>query len=229
MITGDMATAPPATSRVTMAEAIDRLRLIQWLSPAFPIGGFAYSQGLETAITEGQVRTAADVESWISAILHHGSGSSDAILLAHARAPDADLMALGDLCLALAASAERQTETVEQGRAFSALISGMGAAQPSLPYPIAVGVATRALSLQTVEILALWLHGLAAQLVSAAVRFVPLGQTQGQTILANLAPQITALADIAARASLAEIATSTFGADLAAMRHETLPVRIFRT
>lgn len=212
-----------------MSDLADRLRLIQWLSPAFPIGGFAYSQGLETAITEGTIRTSEATESWIAAVLAYGSGRSDAILLAHARAPDADLGALTDLALALAPSTERKTELMEQGRAFTALISALTTPKPMLPYPLAIGVATRDLTLATKEILALWLHSLAAQLTYAAVRFIPLGQTEGQRILANLAPMISALADRIAVASLEDITTSTLGADLAAMRHETLPVRIFRT
>lgn len=213
-----------------MADPTDRLRLVQWLSPTFPIGAFAYSQGLEVAISDGDVKTATDLEAWIAAILRHGSGRIDAILLAHARRPDADLAGLTALILALAPSMERVTELQEQGRAFTLAISAITGTDHALrPYPIAVGTATAALRVSTAEVLTLWLQGLAAQLTSAAVRFVPLGQTEGQKVLARLAPRITALAAEYAEAPLTALQSSAFRADLAAMRHETLPVRIFRT
>ena len=135
-----------------------------------------------------------------------------------------------DLALALATSSERLTEMMEQGRAFGAALSALtGQAQPPLPYAVAVGHATAALQVETTEVLTLWLHGLAAQLVSVAVRFVPLGQTAGQQVLADLAPLILRVAHDCASAPLSDIGTATFRADLAAMQHETLEVRIFRS
>jgi urease accessory protein len=217
-------------SRAPMASPTDRLRLTQWLSPAFPIGSFAYSQGLETAITTGQIKTQTDLAAWITAILTHGSGRADAILLAHARKPDADLGALSDTALALAPSAERVTEMMEQGRAFAATLSAITPHRhPARPYAVTVGEATARLDLPTAEVLALWLHALAAQLTSAAVRFIPLGQSQGQQTLAGLAPLIAALAEAYATLPLSALTSTSLGADIAAMAHETMPVRIFRT
>lgn len=214
----------PLVTRMT--DPTDRLRLVQWLSPAFPIGAFAYSQGLEVAIAAGEVHDAATLHDWVAAILTHGSGRTDAILLAHARKGDD----LSDLALALAPSAERVTEMMEQGRAFGQAIAAItGQEQPTLPYALAVGRATRTLNVATAEVLTLWLQGLAAQLVSVAVRFIPLGQTAGQGVLARLAPRITALADQYATTPLSHIGTATIRADLASMQHETLEVRIFRT
>ena len=213
-----------------MAEATDRLRLTQWLSPAFPIGAFAYSQGLEQAISAGDIRSAADLGAWISAVLRFGSGHADAILLAHARGRDADLTALSDLALAHAPSAERVTEMLEQGRAFAATISAItGQPQAPHPYAVAVGAATAQLDLPTSEVLCLWLQGLCAQLTSAATRFMPLGQTEAQKTLATLAPLITDLAALYASLPLSALSSTTPRADLAAMLHETMPVRIFRT
>jgi urease accessory protein len=227
---GVMTTVPPVNLRAAMSDPTDRLRLVQWLSPAFPIGAFAYSQGLEYAISEGEVRTAKDLAQWITAILRHGSGRADAILLAQARAPCADLAALSDLALALAPSAERVTEMMEQGRAFATTISAItGQHHPARPYAVAVGVATAPLNIPTAEVLTLWLHGLSAQLTSAATRFVPLGQTEAQQVLAALAPRITDLAAEYATLPLSALSSTTPRADLAAMRHETMPVRIFRT
>jgi urease accessory protein len=227
---GATITAPPVFSRSIMSDPTDRLRLVQWLSPAFPIGAFAYSQGLEYAISSGDVQNAADLAHWITAILRHGSGRADALLLAAARAPSADLAALSDLALALAPSAERVTEMMEQGRAFASTISAItGQHHPARPYAVAVGAATAALKLPTAEVLTLWLHGLTAQLTSAATRFVPLGQTEAQSVLAALAPRITDLAAEYASLPLSALSSTTPRADLAAMRHETMPVRIFRT
>jgi len=222
-----MGTATAMGISIFMAD--DRLKLHQWLSPAFPIGGFGYSQGLEEPMATGIIRTAADVEAWVTAILCHGSARTDAIILAHARS-GTDCQMLSDLILSYASCAERETELMEQGRAFCALIGGItGAELPLLPYPVAVGVATASLNLATQEVLALFLHGSAAQMVSAATRFLPLGQTEAQTMLTRLAPIINALAAEAATAPLDSIGTFTPGADMAAMRHETLEVRIFRT
>ncbi|TKA96025.1 urease accessory protein UreF, partial [Cereibacter changlensis] len=97
------------------------------------------------------------------------------------------------------------------------------------PLPVAVGQAARTLALPAPQVLALYLHAFAANLVSAAVRFVPLGQTEGQRVLAALHPLIDALALKAATATLDDLATSALRADLAAMQHETMDVRIFRT
>ncbi len=225
-----MTTALLATLPCTMADPTDRLRLTQWLSPAFPIGAFAYSQGLEYAISAGDVRTATDLTHWITAILRHGSGRADAILLAHARRPTADLDALSDLAHALATSSERAQEMNEQGRAFATTISALtGTPHPPRPYAVAVGAATATLDVSTAEVLGLWLQGLATQLTSVATRFVPLGQTEAQQALATLAPEITRLAAVYATLPLAALSSTTPGADLAAMRHETMPVRIFRT
>ena len=139
-------------------------------------------------------------------------------------------MALADLARAMAASPERLTEMTEQGRAFGLAIAAITALpQPALPYALAVGHATRALRVATSDVVMLWLHGLAAQLTSVAVRFVPLGQTEGQQILARLAPLIAGLAENYATLGIDDLSSTTPGADLAAMCHETMNVRIYRT
>jgi urease accessory protein len=83
------------------------LTLVQWLSPAFPVGSYAYSHGLEWAISAGEVRSAASLQGWVSVILAEGAGRTDAILLAHALREDSDLERLAALALALPASRER--------------------------------------------------------------------------------------------------------------------------
>lgn len=206
---------------------IDRLTLIQWLSPAFPTGAFAYSHGLEQAMVDGTSDTDT-VSLWIADVLAQGGGWTDAVLLALTlRGTDADQMA--DLARALAGSAERLGETLDQGRAFAATVSALGQPVPALPLPVAVGVAARRLDLPETEIIAHYLHGFAANLVSAATRFLPLGQAQAQRILAGLHVKIAEIASRAAVAGPDDLTTSCLAAELAAMRHETLDVRIFRT
>ena len=207
----------------------DRLRLVQMLSPAFPIGGFAYSQGVEQVMADGTIRNAADVETWVSDVLRFGSPQMDAVFVAQAMA-GADPDMLSDLIRALASSAERDIELMEQGRAFVTLMSGISGKNVSIrPYPVAVGLAMRGLNVTVAEVLALFLQGSAAQMISAATRFLPLGQSQAQAILARLAPLIAGIACHASVTPLEEIATFTPGADMAMMMHETLDVRIFRT
>ncbi|MCB6177839.1 urease accessory protein UreF [Rhodobacter sp. Har01] len=207
-------------------EIVARLRLAQMLSPAFPIGAFAHSQGLEWAISSGQVGNSDDLRDWIEAVLTLGSARVDAVFLSMARRPGADLDALSDLFDAYLPSAERALEAAELGRAFQALTRPEMA---PLPYPLAVAEATRDLPLPEAEVLALFLQGVAAQLVSVAVRFLPLGQTQGQRVLARLAPLISEVARAAVGAGEDELWAFAPGADLAAMAHETMETRIFRT
>ena len=210
------------------APSADLLQLVQWLSPAFPVGSYAYSQGLEQAISDGRLRNAGDLARWITAVLCHGAGRMDGILLAHARRDGAE--DLTDLAYAYAASAERQAEMRDQGAAFGQVVAALtGQDQPALPYALAVAHASRSLALQDAQVVALFLQALAAQLVSAAVRFVPLGAAEGQKVLAELAPLISRLAETYALAPLSDLSSATLGADLAAMRHETMEVRIFRS
>ena len=208
--------------------ALDRLSLIQWLSPAFPTGGFAYSHGLEQAMAEG-LRDADAVAGWVGDVLDRGGGWTDAVILS-LTLRGGDASDLADLARAMAGSAERLAETMDQGRAFAATIAAIdGLDLPARPLPVVVGLAARRLDLPASEIIAHYLHGFAGNLISAATRFLPLGQAQAQRALAGLHMLI---ADIAARAVAADreaLETGCIGADLAAMRHETLEVRIFRT
>jgi len=203
----------------------DLLKLVQWLSPAFPTGGFAYSHGMEQAITDGTVHDAASTRAWIADVLRFGAGWSDAVLLVHARG-GADLR---DTARALAPSAERLRETMEQGTAFAATVTALGVPVGAQPLPLAVGHASRTLDMTTEQVIALFLHSFAANLVACATRFVPLGQTQAQTALQSLHPLIAELAARAVQAPLSAIASAAIAGDLAGMRHETLDVRIFKT
>lgn len=206
------------------------LSLVQWLSPAFPTGGYAYSHGLEQAAVDGTLTDASSLRQWLEALLTHGSARQDAILLALALRPETDLDALTDLALALSSSPERHEETLAQGTALAQTVGAMtGRSLKPRPLPVALGEAAAPLDLPPAQILALYLHAFASNLVQAMVRFVPLGQTEGQATLAALHPAIIRLAQDLAQATEDDLFTATFGAELAAMRHETLQPRIFKT
>lgn len=212
--------------------ATDRggLLLVQLLSPAFPTGAFAYAQGLEWAMDSGAVHDAASLAQWLADVLEHGSGWSDAVLLSLSLRPGADHAALDDLARALCLSAERLTETLEQGAAFArtaAPLTGTGTSPAALP--VAVGRACAPLAQPPERVVALYLHGQALNLVQAAVRFLPLGQSEGQAVLAVLSPLILRMAAEAAAATEADLGGCAIGAEIAQARHETMQTRIFRT
>ena len=206
------------------------LSLVQWLSPAFPTGGFAYSHGLEQAVVDATLTNAASLQNWLTDILTHGTGRQDAILLACALRRDADLDALSDLALALYSSTERHLETLAQGTALAQTVARLtGRSLPPRPLPVALGEAVFPLNLPPSQVIALYLHAFASNLIQCMVRFVPLGQTDGQATLTALHPLITRLADTLSTATTDDLASATFGAEIAAMRHETLQPRIFKT
>ena len=208
----------------------DLLKLTQWLSPGFPVSSYAYSHGLETEIAGGRVSTAGDVRDWVASVLSAGAGRSDAILLLAALRGEMEDEALSDLARALAGSRERLEETEAQGAALAATLAALGVGDGvARPYPVALGLAARGLDLPEGIVARLYLQAFAGALVSAAVRFVPLGQAEGQGVLAALHPVIEPVATDAGAAGLEGIGTAVFGADLAAMAHEGLEVRIFRT
>lgn len=219
-------------------------RLMTWLSPAFPVGAFSYSSGIEWAVEAGDVTDAASLRDWLVALLAHGSGFSDAVLLAQAHRAAAvnDIAALRDLAefgAALAPSRERHLETLAQGRAFVEIARAAWSNAPlelllannqeMLVYPIAVGVVSGAHGIPRDATLHAFLHAVVSNWISAGARLIPLGQTDCQRLLAALEPDVNTTADRARDATLDDIGSATFRADLASMRHETQYTRLFRT
>lgn len=206
------------------------LALVQWLSPAFPTGGFAYSHGLETVIADGDMRRASALYDWLKDVLVFGAGRQDAILLVAGLRPGADHDALDALARALQPGAERLRETLDQGTAFARTVAALtGRPLPARCLPVAVAEAAGPLGLDPADVAGLYLHGFAANLASVAMRFMPLGQEAGQGVLARLHPVIADLAALAADSTPEDLGGAALGADLASMRHETLETRIFRT
>jgi urease accessory protein len=212
-------------------------RLLQWFSPAYPTGAFSFSHGLEWAVEGGLVMTREQLVAWLEDLLRHGGGWSDAVLFAHAYAAAGDverLAALGDLARALPASSELLLETTVQGDAFVRTTSAVWPEAPldgvdDLPMPVAAGCAAARHDLPLGPVLVAYLHAFAANLVSAGVRLIPLGQTDGQRALAVLVPIIGEVADRAPQVGLDELGTATVTVDWCSMRHETQHTRLFRS
>ena len=265
--------------------------LLTLFSPAFPIGAFAWSHGIEAAIAEDRLAakpatgpdragptsrvrsvsprtTAADVADWIETLLDRGSGWNDGVLLVEAfracvAGDRARFEAAADLAEALAGSAERRAETLALGTAFAEaampwMVKGQteGASEGEggrggeaaegrrylpgrrresspdhapLAYPVAVGRLAATAGLPLAETLAAFAHGFAASLVSAAVRLVPLAQSDAVRILHRLEPVIADFSARAKRSTLDDLGSVALGSDIAAMRHETLATRLFRS
>ena len=207
----------------------DLLTLTQWLSPAYPVGAFAWSHGLERAVSRGDVASADDLFDWLRGVLENGAGRSDAILLCAAYAAD-DVGPVADLAGALAPSRERKMETLQQGAAFAATTRALwGFNLPDMTYPVAVGRAARLAGLPVEATTLIWLQAFASNLTQCAQRLLPIGQTKGQKILHDLGPTITQVAAAAQTASLDDIGSATFAVDTASMQHAEQYARIFRS
>lgn len=237
LITTNMA-MPAAAAMTTTTDA---LPLFAWLSPAFPVGAYAYSHGVEWAVEDGDIKDEATLLAWLKDTLTHGAGRNDAILLAHAYRALTDrqaLAAVNELALALAPSQELRLETAQQGRSF---LDAALAAWPhgdlakaaesigEIAYPVAVGLVAAAHSVPLAGTLPAFVLAFAQNLVSAAIRSAPIGQTAGMRAVTALAPLARHIAKEAETLTLDDIASSTFRADLGSFRHETQYTRLFRS
>jgi urease accessory protein len=220
-----------------MSGATELQRLLTWLSPAFPVGAFAWSQGLETAIADRRVTDSSSVRNWLEGIIAHGGLRTDAIILAHAHRAHADatqLASLAELAIALTGARERRDEMLLTGDAFviaaRAWPSDVYARLPApCPYAVAVGAIAAAHGVALGDTLLGYLTAAVHSQVSVAVRLVPLGQTAGLQVMAALEPAIAALAEAATTAGLDSIGGIAYAAEIAQMRHETLEPRLFRS
>lgn len=234
---------------MAMNEPASTLPLLVWLSPAFPVGSFAYSHGLEQAVQAGDISGLASAQDWLLDLLRAGGPRNDGILLAAAwrAAVDQDHAALVDinqLALAMASSRERYLETSTQGNAFMSAVSaawpcgsfagvrealGVGTANSDVAYPVAVGLAVAGHGIALAPSLQAYLVACISSLASALVRLAVIGQTDAQRLIAALMPEIATLARFAETATLDDLGSAAFRSDLAAMAHETLEIRLFRS
>jgi urease accessory protein len=284
---------------IVMADLSERalLRLMTWLSPAFPVGAFSYSHGIEHAIEEGVIRNRTCLVAWLGELLRRGSAWNDAVLLAESWRQEKS-GEVAELAEAMAGSKERHMETMLQGDAFQLAVGawsrpdagepnpnspvapspsalradtsppkggeegsqaehpssppGTGgevacearrrggsragggsenpnAVEPGVPYPVAVGAAAAASGIALEPALTAYLHAFVSNLVQAAVRLVPLGQSDGVAALAALEETVLATARRAAASTLDDLGSAAFMSEIMAMRHETQYSRVFRS
>ncbi|MFG6596026.1 urease accessory protein UreF [Sulfitobacter sp. 1A13368] len=205
------------------------LTLVQMLSPSYPVGAFAYSHGLEWAVQNGDVAGQDSLADWLGGVLRHGAGQADALFLAAAYRAD-DPSEIDAQARAFAASAERLKETVLQGEAFARASAAIWQHDmPPLCYPVSVGRAARLQGLPLRQTLEMFLHAFTANLATAGMRLIPLGQTEGQIVIRGLAPLCLEVAAAAEDGTLDDLSSTAFLCDIAAMKHETQYSRIFRT
>ncbi len=241
---GSSAAPVPDPADLPESEAASLYRLMTWLSPSFPVGAFSYSSGIEWAVEAGDVTDAASLRQWLASLLTDGGGICDGIFLAHSyraasSGDDALLADIVELASAFAPSRERHLETTAQGRAFieiaraawsNALLDRLIAScEAAIVYPVAVGLVSVAHAIPLAPTVHAFLHAVTSNWISAGARLVPLGQTDSQRVLAQLEPDVVATAKRALSASLDDLGSATFRADLASMRHETQYTRLFRS
>ncbi|WP_245454877.1 MULTISPECIES: urease accessory protein UreF [unclassified Mesorhizobium] len=225
---------------ITMTEqpsGIALLRLMAWLSPSFPVGGYSYSHGIERAVHDGLISDRDDLAGWLETLVEMGSGWNDAVLFAESwrRARDGgDLAELATLAEALAGSKERHLETMLQGAAFLKAASAWPC--PALerlpsdcPYCVAVGAVAGSHGIGLAEALSAFLQAFFSNLLQAAIRLGVLGQVDATSLLAGFEPLALATATRAARSSLDDLGGSAFVSDIMAMQHETQYSRLFRS
>jgi urease accessory protein len=220
------------------------LPLLVWLNPSFPVGSFAYSHGIEWAVETGDIKDAETCAAWLTDLLEHGGAWSDAVLLAGAHRAantkdDASLREVAELAAALAPSKERRLETLKQGDAFLLAVRNAWPCDAvdrfvklwtqETAFPVAVGVASAGHGLALTPALEAYLLAFITNMVSAAVRLIPLGQTAGTKVVARLTPLAREVAARAARSTLDEVGGAAFRSDIASMRHETQYTRLFRS
>jgi urease accessory protein len=233
-----------ARDGMTESEVAALYRLMTWLSPSFPVGAFSYSSGIEWAVEAGDITDAASLRGWLAAMLADGSGFCDGVFLAQAHravlAQDgATLRGIAELASALVPSRERQLETTAQGRAFIEIARAawsspglneiIAACDGAIVYPVAVGLVSAAHDIPLAPALHAFFHAVVSNWISAGSRLIPLGQTDSQRVLSDLEPVVTATAKRALAASLDDLGSATFRADLASLRHETQYTRLFRS
>ncbi len=247
-----------------MADAA-RLRLFQLVSPALPVGGFSYSEGLEVLVQAGRLADAQALRGWLEAELRRGSVAIEAAALASLtaalrhwrdaeaseRAPDQEpgaaarqtLLELDGWLLAQREAAELRAQQLQMGQSLLQLLADLGwplpaaggpapgaaARPPAMAWPAAFAWAGLCLELAAPDLEEAYLYGWVANQISAAVRLVPLGPTDGQRLQLALAPLIAEQAATLAAADPRDLWSGGVGAGLAQLQHAELYSRLFRS
>lgn len=246
-ITDIEATSPRAAASDKPIGGPGLVQLLAWLSPSFPVGAFSYSHGIEYAVETGRVTDRKTLQQWIGALLTFGTARVDAglFLASYEAMSEQDdellewVLSYGD---ALRATREFGVETEGQGTAFlnavartwpdpeldrlKALVQRLG--RPAV-YPVAVGAAAAVHDLGRRDALSGYLHAFAANLVSAGVRLIPLGQSDGLLVIAGLEPVILDAVAAALERPREDLGSATVLSDWASASHETQYTRLFRS
>jgi len=235
---------PPDPGQLSVDEGAALYRLMTWLSPSFPVGAFSYSSGIEWAVETGDITNAASLQGWLSTMLSDGAGFCDGVFLAYTHRAamtdgDKSLRDVAELAGAFLPSKERALEAFTQGKAFvdislnawpherlQRLVAACGG---PVVYPVAVGLVSAAHGVPLAPTMHTFFHAVVSNWISAGARLVPLGQTDSQRVLAALEPVVVETGRRATAASLDDLGSATFRADIAGMRHETQYTRLFRS
>jgi urease accessory protein len=205
------------------------ITVMQWLSPAFPIGGFAYSHGLEWAINKGYVSNREELQKWVSDLLEYGSLKNDAILIKLVL-KGSDPKEINEIAMALCPANERLSETQLQGGAFCKIIREVWSLEiDDLALPIALALAAKNENIDQNLVVPAYLHSFCSNLISVAMRLIPIGQTDGQKTLRELSPLISDSVRAVAKSDKDDLGSACFLSDVSAMQHEYLQPRVFKT
>ena len=214
-------------------------RLISWLSPSFPIGAYMFSHGLEYAAEAGLVSNRTELQDWIETVLRFGTGRVDAMLIRAAyEATEEELQDIIELASAMKGTSELSKESLSQGQAFKRTVesawhcdlSGIRQGESLQgPYSVSVALACKGSNIPLTDVLTAYLHAFASNLVSAAMRLIPIGQTDGQMTVASMANVVADVVDDAIRSPLTDIGSSTSMVDWTSMQHESQHTRLFRS
>jgi urease accessory protein len=223
--------------------AASLLQLIWLASPALPVGGFSYSEGLEAAVDHSLVATEKEAAAWLVDQLHLTLARADLAVLAQAipawRLGDfARLRALNDWVLQTRETHELRLQTVQMGRSLlewlrnhdgidTAQLQACAALEPS--YPLAFALAASSTQASVRDCVLAYAFGWAENMTQSAIKSVPLGQSAGQRILAQLAAEIPAAVEQACQ--LPDEERQAFSPMLAILssQHETQYSRLFRS
>ena len=205
------------------------ITVMQWLSPAFPIGGFAYSHGLEWAINKGYVSNREELQKWVSDLLEYGSLKNDAILIKLVL-KGSDPKEINEIAIALCPANERLSETQLQGGAFCKIMREVWSLEiDDLALPIALALAAKNENIDQNLVVPAYLHSFCSNLISVAMRLIPIGQTDGQKTLRELSPLILDCVRTVVKSNIDDLGSTCFLSDVSAMQHEYLQPRVFKT
>jgi len=223
------------------------LRLQAWLSPIFPTGSYSYSHGLEWAVEAGSVHDRASLVDWLSADLRYGSGRNEAIFFREAwtcavLGDRSGLLEIAELAAAFRGTSEFALESAQQASACRSTLSqvwpdflldeiagALAGRCISLSLAVVLGIRCASQEIPLVLGLSAFLQSYVANLVTAGVRLIPLGQTDGQAAIAALEDTVLATSADPATTAIHDLGSAAFMVDLASMAHETQYTRLFRS